>query len=208
MTFCIRMFLVAIFFASLNIGWARSEEPAALIEEVSPDIHSVSIYDYVSVGSQIDLGTDGRITLGYLAACAEETIQGGRLTVGNKGSAVAGGHLDRQLVPCPVPIRPTPTESSQSGAMVFRAPPVVPLRTIYPIITLPAPGRVVIKTVSGNAEQIDLETEGRVIDLAGKGPPLRLSTTYRIEYAGRQIVVRVMATATALGPVFARLIRF
>src|ERR1700678_2089596 len=73
----VRMFLIAIFFASLNIGLARCEEPVALVEEVSPNIHGVSAYDYVSVGSQIDLGTEGRITLGYLAACAEETIQGG-----------------------------------------------------------------------------------------------------------------------------------
>jgi hypothetical protein len=202
------MFLIAIFFASLNIGLARCEEPVALVEEVSPNIHGVSAYDYVSAGSQIDLGTEGRITLGYLAACAEETIQGGRLTVGNSGSTVAGGHLARQLVPCPVAIRPTPTESSQSGAMVFRAPPVVPIHTIYPIITLPTPGRVVIKSVSGNAEQIELKTENRVIDLADKGTPLRSSTTYRIEYAGRQIVVRVIATGTALGPIFERLIRF
>ena len=208
MTFHFRIVLAVIFLAGLCINAAWCEELAALVEEISSDVQGVLPYDYVSAGREIDLGTKGRITLGYLTACVEETVQGGRLTVGNKGSVVAGGHLSRQAVPCPAPIRPSAAESSQSGAMVFRAPPVVSINVTYPIITVPTPGRVVIKSITGHEEPIYLESDGHVVDLANKGPPLRLNTTYLIEYAGRQLVVRVTAKATESAPVFARLIRF
>jgi hypothetical protein len=208
MTFHFRIWAAAAFLAGLCSTPAWCDEPAALVEEISPDVQGVSPYDYVSVGSEIDLGTKGRITLGYLAGCVEEMVEGGRLTVGNKGSIVTGGHLSRQAVPCPTPVRPTAAESGQSGAMVFRAPPVVSISATYPIITVPAPGRVIIKPITGHEDPISLEADGHVIDLASKGLRLRLNGAYRIEYAGRQVVVRVTTKATDSAPLFARLIRF
>ena len=208
MTFTHRTILAGILLVSLDARMAQCGEPVALVEEISPGVKGILAFDYVFDGDKIELGAEGRITLGYLAACAEENIQGGRVTVGGRGSIVAGGTLSRRPVPCPIPVRPTAVESSQSGAMVFRAPPVVPIGGTYPLIIVPAPGRVIIKPVSGHDEAIFFDVDGHFIDLASRKHALRINTAYRIEYADRQIIVRVSSNASDSASVFAQLIRF
>src|SRR5215472_544801 len=57
---------------------AQSTKPAALIEDVA-GVPGVSAFDYIDIGSRIDLGSEGRITLAYLSECREETIEGGKV---------------------------------------------------------------------------------------------------------------------------------
>jgi hypothetical protein len=206
---CSRIIFAALFLAVLGAASARCEEPAALVEEVSPDVPGLSAFDYLSVNRQLDLGASGQVTLGYLAACTQETIRGGHVTVGAAGSAVVGGQLSRRTVRCPPAVRPAAADSSQSGAMVFRAPPGAQIiGAIYPLITLPAPGRVVITATDGAEAPLIIEADGRIVDLAGLGHALRPKRTYRIEYAGRSAIVRVAPDASGSVPLLTRLIRF
>ena len=61
---------------------AQSAVPAALVEDVSAGVTGVEAFDYVSAGKQIQLGGSGKLVLGYLNSCQEETIVGGTVTVG------------------------------------------------------------------------------------------------------------------------------
>jgi hypothetical protein len=206
---CSRIIFAALFLAVLGAASARCEEPAALVEEVSPDVPGLSAFDYLSVNRQLDLGASGQVTLGYLAGCTQETIRGGHVTVGAAGSAVVGGQLSRRTVRCPPAVRPAAADSSQSGAMVFRAPPSAQtIGAIYPLITLPTPGRVVITATDGAEAPLIIEADGRVVDLVALGHALRPKRTYRIEYAGRSATVRVAPDASGSVPLLTRLIRF
>ena len=126
----------------MKVGRKRLAEDVevALVEEISPDVPGLSAFDYLTADSNFDLGASGQITLGYLAACTQETIRGGHVTVGAAGSTVVGGQLSRRKVRCPAAVRPAAADSSQSGAMVFRAPLGAPtIGAIYPLITLTHP---------------------------------------------------------------------
>jgi hypothetical protein len=117
--------------------------------------------------------------------------------------------LSRRTVRCPPAVRPAAADSSQSGAMVFRAPPgAQTIGAIYPLITLPAPGRVVITATDGAEAPLIIEADGRVVDLVALGHALRPKRTYRIEYAGRSATVRVAPDASGSVPLLTRLIRF
>jgi hypothetical protein len=188
---CSRIIFAALFLAVLGAASARCEEPAALVEEVSPDVPGLSAFDYLSVNRQLDLGASGHVT------------------VGAAGSAVVGGQLSRRTVRCPPAVRPAAADSSQSGAMVFRAPPSAQtIGAIYPLITLPTPGRVVITATDGAEAPLIIDADGRTVDLAALGHALRPKRTYKIEYAGRSAIVRVAPDASGSVPLLTRLIRF
>ena len=127
------------------------------MEEVSPNVTGVLPFTYLMIGTQINLGSDGQVALAYLAACTEEVIKGGHVSVGVEGSLVDGGHLKRQKVTCPPIVQPAPAESSQSSTMVFRAP-VQMVGSKYLFITLPAAGRVTITAEDGAEEPLVLDT--------------------------------------------------
>ena len=197
------------FFVFLGSGLARSEEPVALVEEVSPSVKSILAFDYLSTGRQIDLGTYGRITLAYLRACNEEEISGGRVVVGLEYSTVIGGRLVRKKITCPLVARPDAEDSSQSGSTVFRGElKRQTIGGIYPLIVLPAPGQVMIKATDGAETAVIIPPRGLVIDLAIQGHALRPNRTYKIEYAGRSTTIHVAPQAVADAPPLARLIRF
>jgi hypothetical protein len=204
-----RFILAAFFFTVLGSGLARSEEPVALVEEVSPSVSHVSAFDYLRTGKQIDLGAKGQITLAYLRACSEEEIKGGRLIVGVEYSTIVGGRLFRRKVTCPLAAQPAAEDSSQSGSMVFRGEgELQTIGTIYPVIVLPAPGQVAIRTPDGKEPPFVINARGLVIDLAAQGHAFQPDRTYKIEYAGRSMMVHVAPDAAANARPLARLILF
>ena len=59
-----------------------AQQPAAIVEEIDATGATLSQFDYVVPGRVIDLEPTGTLTLGYLASCERERIQGGTVTVG------------------------------------------------------------------------------------------------------------------------------
>ena len=58
--------------------------------------------------------------------------------------------------------------------MVLRAPPgAQTIGAIYPLITLPVPGRVVITVTDGAEAPLIIEADGRIVDLVALGHALR-----------------------------------
>jgi hypothetical protein len=194
-----------------------------LVEDVSAGVTGVEAFDYVPAGRQIELGGAGKLVLGYLASCVEETILGGAVTVGAEQSTVAGGAVQRKTVACAgKPMQLTAEQSGKSGGLVFRRPPsantsggpspagdrprVIP--GAGPVISLPKPGRLTIARVDDKAAPIVLDLPGKPVDLGKRGVHLAPGGTYRASYGASAIVFEVGKQSAPESSPLARLIRF
>src|SRR5215470_12580219 len=202
---------------------AQSAAPAALVEDVSAGVTGVEVFDYVPEGKKIQLGSTGKLILGYLGSCMEETIVGGTVTVGSDQSTVAGGSVERKTVACAgKSMQLTAEQSATSGGLVFRKPPsktataapsagvdrprMIP--SAGPVLSVPKPGRVTIVRVDGKAAPIVLDLSAKPVDLAKRGVQLAPGATYRASYGSSAVVFEINATLTGESSPLARLIRF
>ena len=96
--YCVLVFLTAA--APLPLS-AESFEPRpdAIVEEVS-GADGLQPLQVLHAGRHIGLGQNGRLVLGYLGSCWEETIIGGDVWVENRQSRVERGSVTRRRVDC------------------------------------------------------------------------------------------------------------
>ncbi|HKX07137.1 MAG TPA: hypothetical protein VJN67_03055 [Stellaceae bacterium] len=209
--------------ALAQAAWAQAAAPAALVEDVSAGVKGVEAFDYVSAGKQIQLGSGGKLVLGYLASCQEETIAGGIVTVGTDQSSVSGGSVDRKTVACAgKSMQLTAEQSGKSGGLVFRKPPstsgaTAPTPTAGrpramppagPVISLPKPGRLTIVRVDTSAAPVALDLPAKPVDLGKRGVRLAPGGTYQANYGASSVTFQIDAQSTADASPLARLIRF
>jgi hypothetical protein len=198
---------------------AQPAAPAALVEDVSPGVTGLEAFDYVPAGKQIQLGSAGKLVLGYLASCVEETILGGAVTVGAEQSTVAGGAVQRKTIACAgQPMQLTAEQSGKSGGLVFRRPPSTSpapaadrprlIPGTGPVISLPKPGRVTISRVDAKAPPVTLDLPAKPVDLGKRGVQLAPGGTYRASYGASAVLFEVDARSTGESSPLARLIRF
>jgi hypothetical protein len=201
---------------------AQTAPPAALVEDVTAGVAGVEAFDYVSAGKQIQLGGAGKLVLGYLNSCQEETIVGGTVTVGSDQSTVAGGSVGRKTVACAgKPMQLTAEQSGTSGGLVFRKPPSknaptpAPaadqprvMSTAGPVISLPKPGRLTIVRVDSQAAPVTLNLPAKPVDLGMRGVRLTPGGTYQANYGASSVVFQIDAQSTGETSPLARLIRF
>jgi len=202
---------------------AQSAAPAALVEDVSPGVTGVEAFDYVPAGKEIQLGSAGKLVLGYLASCVEETILGGAVTVGAEQSTVAGGSVERKTIACAgQPMQLTAEQSGMSGGLAFRRPPSTStapapapatdrprlIPGTGPVISLPKPGRVTISRVDAKAPPVTLDLPAKPVDLGKRGVQLAPGGTYRASYGASAVLFEVDARSTGESSPLARLIRF
>jgi len=194
--------------------------PAALVEDVMPAQAGVRSLDFVSVGQVIELGSVGKLTLGYLASCVQEQISGGRVTVGTQQSEVQNGQVARSKVECDGGrLVLAANQAVHSGAVAVRShgpsgEPRVTVHDVSPLIVLPRAGRVVLKRVDVTGErhsiQVDEVPDQRVrLDLAEHDIRLMPGGTYMVSVGGLAQVVQVSAGAARGGvPLVGRLVPF
>ncbi|THD60659.1 hypothetical protein [Phenylobacterium sp.] len=98
-------------------------DAVAVIEAASPGA-PVRQMDYVFAKQTIALGPKGTATLSFLSGCLTEVVQGGTVTVGTKGSTVAGGRMQSRPTPGCRSANPIILASaSEAGATVNRITP-------------------------------------------------------------------------------------
>lgn len=202
----------------------QAQAPAALVEEVTGTAAGVEAMDYVQAGKVIALAGSDTMVLSYLRSCWRETIAGGTVTVGSEQSAVAGGRVRREKVPCDNKLALSSDQASKSGVMVFRAPPKPargesePQLTLYglsPVVDLKGGGVLVIERLDQPGERHQIEIGGAQLfrgafyDFAKAGTALAAGGVYRATAGNRSIVFKVDAFASpGQGPVIGRLLRF
>lgn len=149
----------------------------AIVEDLS-GLAGLSRLDLLTPGQQIDLGENGRIVLGFLDSCWEDSVTGGRIVVEARRSRVEGGDVVRRQVEC---------DPSGLAKLVSMGP--LRQRAIVPVPgdELPEPDVVLFGrspvVLSGGADQVLIIERLDVPD-----PPLQLQiATGRIDFLDRKI---------------------
>lgn len=202
---------------------AAASEPVAIVEDVSGAETPLQMMDYLSAGQVIELGEAGVVTIGYFASCSQETVTGGRVTIGQERSDVEGGQVARKQSLCADGAVKLSAEQAQNSAvMVFRtgkvagqgaqdaAQPEVTVFGTRPVfVTAPGPEFLTIErldTADPAPQRFDLD-RGR-LDLAQTGAELAPGGIYRAGAGGAEIVFKIDALAAPDGVgLMARLVR-
>jgi len=199
----------------------KGPAPAAIIEDVTGKVHGAAPLEYVEAGRTIN-AKDGSVVLSYLLSCKRETITGGTMVVGERESAITGGHVERADVRCDGgKLVLADAQAGKSGAMAYRgtnskswgrATLPSPSITIYgasPIITLTEPADYVLITrLDLSGAIITLRPAGGKVDMATEGKRLEAGGLYMAEAAGRTVVFLVDGSARpGKEPIVGRLLR-
>src|ERR1700745_3170841 len=106
-----KRFLSAMIGVIALTGIARAgQAPVAVVEDVQGKVTGAEFMDYVVPGQVIKLGAGGKIVIGYMKSCWQETISGiGTVIVGAEQSAVHLADFKADKVPC------DPNQSAKVG---------------------------------------------------------------------------------------------
>ena len=114
---------VALAVLVMNAGGTLAGEPTAIVSDIVAPGSGIEPLQYLERGLTIDLGTEGRLVLGYLRSCVQEQITGGIVTIGQRRSSVKNGRTTSKQVECDGgKIMLTAEQAGKSGALVFRNP--------------------------------------------------------------------------------------
>jgi len=157
---------------------AAAKGPVAIIENIENAQSPLAFMDYVTEGQVIELGTNGRLVMGYLASCRRETISGGTITVGQQQSKVTKGQVLLEDVECDGGnAQLTGQQAAASAALAFRGTKKkVGLRktdiTVYgtsPVVLLrQANAEINIERTDQHSSPITIQVTGKHIDLADR----------------------------------------
>ncbi len=206
---------------SLVPGMCLAGPPAAaIVEAVNAPSAGVQELDYVSPGQIIELGGDGTLTLGYLASCERERIEGGTVTIGKNQSMVVGGSVKRLKIVCDGGfLQLSAEQSQQSLTVVFRdydpnksrnlPKPQAVLYGVSPVVSAGAAGMALsIRRIDRSEQPMDIVMDRDTVDLAPLGITLTPGGLYQARAAGRGITFKIDSSASDGGPLLGRLLRF
>lgn len=205
--------LITIFGLPLTVA---AQEPVAIVEEAAGSTPPLQLFDTLSEGQEISLEGGGSLVIGYFRSCIREDVDGGTLVVGREQSAIAGGAVTRETVPCAGgEATLSDSEAAESGALVLRAPPGAgedqPLKVFSatPVFLLEGAGagELVIRRLDRAAPEIVLAVAGASVDLAEMGQTLRLGGVYEASFGERAVQFEIDPRARYRGgPLIGRLI--
>ena len=214
----IRLGLAAAFVISAYT--ALAEEPAAIVESVSPGVAGVEFMAYLRPGQTFTLGPTQTATLGYLQSCIKESITGGGVKVGFSKSTVTGGKVQRTRVRCDGGNIILTSAQAEGAVTAFRARPrksksknkIKPQLTIYatnPIVTLiRKTNSITIERLDKNNFKRSVKVKSLVVDLAKHAIVFEAGGVYRLAADDRKIIFKVNAQAgSSSDSILQRLIR-
>src|SRR5437899_10084904 len=80
---------------------AAAQPPVAVVEDVQGKVTGAEFMDYVAPGAVIKIGPAGKVVLGYMKSCWQETITGvGTVIVGTEESMVHLSEVKAGKVEC------------------------------------------------------------------------------------------------------------
>jgi len=209
--------LVPAYFARAQTGASlrgNSPDPVAIVEEISPGIAGLQRFDLLPAGRAAELGAGGRLVLGYLKSCWQDSIAGGRAVVEPLKSLIENGALSRRRVECDAAGLARMTSevatrggSSLPGAALPEAD--INLYGLSPIILAKEAGALSIERLDVSAPALKIELAENRVDLREKGIALAAKGLYRFTRGAAAIVVRIDNLAEAgSSPAVGRLVIF
>ena len=177
---------------------AHSAELAAIVEDLSPGVSEVGLFEYLSPGAVVNLAKDDWIRLGYLRSCTQETITGGTVVVRENQSDVIGGAVERRAVECDGGnLQLSSDQSDRAGVAVMRKQEggievALTVHGVSPYFRIDGAAETLeLESLDRPQETLILKTQANNLDLAEHGIALRKGGLYRARAAGREIVFRV-----------------
>jgi hypothetical protein len=215
--------LISLAVLALGVGWCNAtaapregeREDVAIVEEVSPGIGDLRRFDLIAAGRAAELGRDGRIVLGYLKSCWQDSVIGGRAVAEPLKSFVEGGALTRRRVECDAAglAQMNSAGLTARGGASLAGPalpePDVNLYGLSPIVISREPGVLLIERLDATAAPLRLELPERKIDLSDKNIALDAKGLYRFTSGAAVLVVRIDSLAEpGRAPAVGRLVIF
>jgi len=201
--------------AGLVLAGAANAEPSALVEDISSDRDDVQLFDYLEAGQVIELSAGETIVIGYLLSCVQETITGGKVTIGEDESVVVGGKREIADVDCDGgPVVAQVGAEQEAGAATFRnvddAEAQRLLFGLSPLVRLSAPAsELVVQRIDESEDVRRITATGLVVDMEKSGVVLSRGGMYRIKAGDREMVFKISRLAEEQGaPPVARLLPF
>lgn len=194
--------------------------PSALVEDVDAADAGVQMLDFLSPGQVVDLGAEGRLSLGYLHTCVQEHIKGGTVTIGAEQSEISGGEVSRSKTQCDgAGLSLAANQAVHSGAVAMRghdteAQAKLEVHDLSPLFLLPKAGKVVIKRLdqTGERHKFNIADQGAKpipLDLAKQQVQLAAGGKYMISASGvAQIFTVAKDAATGQVGTLGRLVPF
>lgn len=213
------VFALPLFFSGDALGATEPGAPTAIVTDQTGVVPNPPLLGFARVGERYTLGQGGRLALGYLASCVEETIVGGTVTIGENQSIVRGGNVERRKVECDsAGLVLTETQLAEGGVTVFREdkPPGsievdLTIHGTKPLVTLPPGAKQVLwRRLDKPGPMKSAQAVNGVVDFEGRADELVRGGLYSFDTVdGNRVVVRVHKTSAANGvPTLSRLITF
>jgi hypothetical protein len=178
--------------------------PVAIIEDIAAPSTKLQVMDYLEQGQSFALNAGEKITISYFNSCSVEKIEGGRVRVGLNKSAVTGGKMESENVPCGGGgIVLTERQSDQAAGIVFRSlefsdKEAIKVYAVSPLFVFSNPAKeLVIERVDGGTkEKRTLKIDGKQLDLAKLGIKLAQGGRYTATAGTSKSEFIVAETAT------------
>jgi hypothetical protein len=180
---------------SLN---ARAGDVSAIVEDVSPDVSGIGLFEYLSTGAVLTLAEGDWLVLGYLHSCRQERITGGAITIGKNESTVIGGSVTRRRVECDGGnLQLGADQSDRAGVAVMRKSKgeidvALTVHSLSPLFRINgAADTLTLESLDRPREAQNLNIVANRVDLAAHNITLRKGGLYRATAAEREIIFRV-----------------
>ncbi len=204
-------------------GLAAAQAPVAVVEGVQGKVTGAEFMDYVAPGAVIKIGPAGKVVLGYMKSCWQETITGvGTVIVGTEESMVHLSEVKAGKVECDSSqSKPIDREARESAATVVRsiggdiAPsPQFTLYGLSPVVETTGHGKLTVERLDVKGEHYDINltaasvVRGKFYDFAKTGTALKPGGTYSASLGSRKAVFVLDSRAEAGStPIIGRLVR-
>lgn len=188
----------------LLTGPALAGAPVAVVEDIKAPSTKLQVMDYLEQGQSFALNPGETITISYFSSCSVEKIDGGRVRIGQNKSAVTGGKMESENVPCGGGgIVLTERQSDQAAGIVFRSlefsdKEAIKVFSISPLFVFSSPApELVIERIDGGAKETHkLKIDGKQLDLAKLGIKLTQGARYTAAAGSGKSEFVVAETAT------------
>ena len=202
---------------------AENQAPVAVVEDVQGKVTGAEFMDYVVPGQVIKLGAGGKVVIGYMKSCWQETISGiGTVIVGTEQSAVHLADFKADKVPCdPNQSAKVGKEVGESAATVVRSlkdekpatPTPLTLHGTEPAVMTHERGKMIIERVDEKGERYEVDvtpsslTRGKYFDFAKTKIALKPGGSYSLTLNSKSTAFVVDPNAApGASPVIGRLV--
>jgi len=179
-------------------GASHAGELVAIVEDCSPCLSGVEVFEYLSPGNILKLADNEWILLGYLRSCNQEKINGGTILVGANKSTVTDGSVNRRKVQCDSEnLQLTMDQSDHAGVAVMRKSEdqievSMVIHSTSPLLLITTSAATLeVASLDRPGKPLMFNVEEHRVDLAKHGVTLRGGGLYSAKTDDREVVFRV-----------------